>query len=87
MGAAKTVGKKRTTTRRVNMSQPSEILKQKQLQRVRALLAEKRRQEQMRREFDLFLKQSTFNGNNNNNNWYFPGDPHKRKRKTRKLRR
>jgi hypothetical protein len=85
MGSAKTPAKKRTTTRRVNMSQPSEILKQKQLQRVRALLAEKRRQEQMRREFELFLTQSSFN--NNNNNWYFPGDDHKRKRKTRKLRR
>lgn len=83
MGAAKTVAKRRTV-RRVNKSQPAELLKEKQKARIRALLAEKRRQEQMRKEFELFLAAQAVN--NNNNNWYFP-ELEKKRRSTRKLRR
>ena len=86
MGAGKTVAKKRTV-KRVNKSQPEEILKQKQKNTVRALLAEQRRQEQMRREFEAFLAAQAVQ-NNNNNNWYFPGQAERRLRnKTRRLRR
>ena len=83
MGAAKTVAKKRTV-KRVNKSQPAEILKQRQKNTVRALIAEQRRQEQMRREFEAFLAEQAVQ-NNNNNNWYFPNQH--RARKTRRLRR
>lgn len=77
MGAAK-----RQTVKRVNKSQPAEVLKEKQKARIRALLAEKRRQEQMRREFELFLAAQAVN---NNNNWYFPNE--QRRGRTRRLRR
>lgn len=76
--------KKRTVKRVVNRSQPSEILKQRQKNIVKALLAEQKRQEKMRKEFELFL--ATQGMNNNNNNWYFPANEVKG-RKTRRLRR
>ena len=80
---------KRSTKKRVNSSQPSYILRQRQLQRIRALLAEQRRQEMMQKQFELFLAaQTQTQTNNNNNNWYFPAEEEKkRQRKTRKLRR
>jgi hypothetical protein len=78
MGAAK------RTVKRVNKSQPSEILKQKQKNTVKALLAEKKRQEQMRREFEAFLVAQAVS--NNNNNWYFSGQERRLRNKTRKLR-
>ena len=81
MGSAK-----RTAKKKVNTSQPAYILKQKQAAKLRALLAEKKRQDQARREFELFLAAQSF-PNNNNNNWYFPEEERKKKRKTRKLRR
>lgn len=84
MGAAKTVAKRRTVRRTVNRNQPAEVLKEKQKARIRALLAEKRRQEQMRKEFELFLAAQA--ANNNNNNWYFP-ELERKRRSTRKLRR
>jgi hypothetical protein len=83
MSATKTPSQKRSTRRRVNTSQPSEILKQKQKNRLRAVLAEQRRAEEMRRQFEAFLASQTL-PNNNNNNWYFSSN---KQRKTRKLRR
>jgi uncharacterized damage-inducible protein DinB len=77
MGAAK-----RRTVKKVNRSQPTELLKQKQKNTLRALLAEQKRQEQMRKEFEAFLASQTLN--NNTNNWYFPAN---KQRKTRRLRR
>ncbi len=84
MSATKTPSQKRSTRRRVNTSQPSEILKQRQKNRLRALLAEQRRAEEMRRQFEAFLASQAVPNNNNNNNWYSPAN---KQRKTRKLRR
>lgn len=84
MASAVKTAPKRRTVKKVNTNQPAYILKQKQLQRIRALMAEQKRQEMMRKQFELFIKQSTFN-NNNNNNGYFPALG--QKRKTRKVRR
>lgn len=84
MGAAKTVAKRRTAKRVVNKSQPAELLKEKQKERVRRMLAYKQRQERMLKEFNLFLAAKA--ANNNNNNWYFP-ELERKRRSTRKLRR
>jgi hypothetical protein len=54
---------KKQKTRKVNKSQPSEILKQRQIAKLKALLAEQKRQEEMRKEF------LQMDNNNNNLNW------------------
>ena len=74
MGAAKPSSTK-TLKRQVNKSQPSEILKQQQKTRIRALLEEEKRQAQARKQFENFLKQ------------YALSENHTRRRKTRRLRR
>jgi hypothetical protein len=70
MGAAATT--KKTVKRKINLSQPSQILKSKQKTRVRALLEEEKRQAAARKQYENFLKQfalqQTNNNNNNNNN-------------------
>jgi hypothetical protein len=54
----------KSNRKKVNKSQPSYILKQKQKTRVRALLAEKRRQDELRRQFEEFIKEFRVPGNN-----------------------
>lgn len=75
MGAAKP--SKTTTRRRVNMSQPSQILLQKQKAKIRALMAEERRQAEARKQYENFLRKYAMgdanNNNNNNNNNNSPG--------------
>lgn len=68
------------TRKRVNLSQPSQILKQKQVTKLRALLEEEKRQTQARKQFENFLKQYAMPPNNNNTQ-------NNKKRKTRRLRR
>ena len=78
-------GAKRQTVKKVNRSQPAQILKQKQKNRVRALLAEQRRSEEMRRQFEAFLaSQAAYNNNNNSPESTIQRG---RSRKTRRLRR
>lgn len=48
-------------TKKVNKNQPSYILKKKMKRRINALLAEKKRQEEMRKAFENFL-QKEFSG-------------------------
>lgn len=79
--------KKTVKVKKVNRSQPSFLLKEKQSQKVRALLAEKKRQNEMRRQFENFIKSQRVPNNNNDFMW---NSLHKRKnsrRATRKLRR
>ena len=79
--------KKTVKVKKVNRSQPSFLLKEKQSQKVRALLAEKKRQNEMRRQFENFMKSYRVPNNNNNYMW---NNLHKKKgtrRATRKLRR
>jgi hypothetical protein len=79
MSAAKST-KKMVTRKRVNLSQPSQILKQKQVTKLRALLEEEKRQAEARKQFENFLKQYAMPPNNNNTQT-------NKKRKTRRLRR
>jgi hypothetical protein len=81
MSAAKST-KKTVTRKRVNLSQPSQILKQKQVTKLRALLEEEKRQAEARKQFENFLKQYAMPPNNNNTN-----TQKNKKRKTRRLRR
>lgn len=101
MGAAATT--KKTVKRKINLSQPSQILKSKQKTRVRALLEEEKRQAAARKQYENFLKQFALqqtnnNNNSNSNNNNSPGmtiasiratmmKNAQKKRKTRKLRR
>jgi hypothetical protein len=93
MSVAKAKTKK---IRRVNKTQPVEILKEKQKARLRALMAEEKRAEEMRRQFEAFLAGQAVSNNNNNNNNNSPGSviasihatmKKGSKRKTRRLRR
>jgi transcriptional regulator of met regulon len=101
MGAAATT--KKTVKRKINLSQPSQLLKLKQKTRVRALLEEEKRQAAARKQYENFLKQFALqqtnnNNNSNSNNNNSPGmtiasiratmmKNAQKKRKTRKLRR
>jgi transcriptional regulator of met regulon len=66
MGAAATT--KKTVKRKINLSQPSQLLKLKQKTRVRALLEEEKRQAAARKQYENFLKQFALQQTNNNNN-------------------
>lgn len=66
MSSAKPASK-RTVKRKINMSQPSEILKSKQKMKVKALVEEEKRQAAVRKQDANFLKQYVLQLNNNNN--------------------
>jgi hypothetical protein len=59
--ANKTLKSKR---KKVNTSQPSYILKEKQKKRIRTLLAKKKQEDELRRQFEEFMKEFKIAGNN-----------------------
>ena len=77
--------KRTVKAKKVNTSQPAHILKEKMKQQVRALMAEQRRQEEMRREFEAFLAAQAVVNNNNFRNFNYQNNA--ARRRTRKLRR
>ena len=79
--------KRTAKVKKVNTNQPSFLLRQKQTARIRALLAEKKRQNQMRKEFENFMKKYQIPENNNNYTGVLWNNAKKRVNKTRRLRR
>lgn len=79
--------KRTVKAKKVNRNQPAFLLREKQTAKVRALLAEKKRQNQMRKEFENFIRTYQIPGNNNNNTGILWNNRKKRLNKTRRLRR